>query len=214
MRGWGDLLTEQDEKGTDICRGQGPPVPEPPLPVPGCRRVLLWFRGASGTCGPFTCPLTERESCSCSSSRTSSPCRGPRPSCSRSFRTGRGCLRWAFSPGLGAWLVARSAAHWPLPGHVQVLCKTPVTQDGKGFGRVGQEGQQLLRGHGGFPGLGCLAGPGGGARLPAAGKCSGLEVGELSEHGWGSVEGAGGPVGARQEGGRYLGPLRGRPLGS
>lgn len=76
-----------------------------------------------------------------------------------------------------------------------------MTQDGKGFGRVGREGQQLLRDHGGFPGLGCLAGPGGGARLPAAGKCSGLEVGELSEHGWAVWRGLAGRWGQdRKEG--------------
>lgn len=153
--------------------------------------MLLWFRGASGTCGPFTCPPTERGSCSCSSRKTSSPCRGPRPSCSKSFRTRPCCLRWAFSPGLGAWLVAGNAAYWPLPGHVQVLCKTPVTQGGKGFGRVGPEGWQLLLGPRGLSWTGL---PGWARRrnqTPRGWKVLWPRGGELREQGWDSVEGAG-----------------------
>lgn len=174
--------------------------------------MLLWFRGASGTCGPFTCPPTERGSCSCSSRRTSSPCRGPRPSCSKSFRTGPGCLRWAFSPGLGAWLVAGNAAHWPLPGHVQVLCKTPVTQGGKGFGRVGLEGRQLLRGPRGLSWTGLPGRAWRRNQTPRGWKV--LWPGSLVSRVGAVWRGLAGPVGARQEGGRGPGPLRGWPLGS
>ena len=111
--------------------------------------------------------------------------------------------------------LAHGQKRWPLPGHVQVLCKTPVIQGGKGFRRVGREGQQLLRGPRGlsWPGL-----PGWAQRrnqTPRGWKVLWPGRGELSEQGWGSVEGAGGAeVGARQEGGRGPGPLRGRPLGS
>lgn len=82
-----------------------------------------------------------------------------------------------------------------------------MTQGGKGFGRVGPEGWQLLRGPRGLSWTGL---PGRARRrnqTPRGWKVLWPRGGDLSEQGWGSVEGAGGAGGGEAGRRERPGPL-------